>query len=306
MRSALNFRQITNKVNRVFLLAALGLIILSATANAQSATFKRMWIDYDVTESGQKGMRIHTEFDVHSMKGVAGVLALYFQYRNNTFLRDKNKKFYSVTGEVAVYSDLSPCCNPTTYYQDLALFMPYAELDLPDGNYDLRVLPQVLYKQGGAIGIFPAFDFVYKQGNTTVKKNPSATFSRAWVDYDVREGGVKGMRVHVKFSTSDMKDTDGKLAVFIQKRDSTPLYSSNSNYRLASGKRAGEMVGLLSIRPAFDMTDYNDAFVFIPYSQMKSVLPSGTHNLQMDIDVLYQNGDPLQHLATQDFWFEYK
>jgi hypothetical protein len=65
------------------------------------------------------------------------------------------------------------------------------------------------------------------------------------------------------------------------------------------------MVALYSIRPGYDPADFNDAFVFIPYSEFKSVLPNGTHNLKMDIDVLYQNGNIIQHLTTQDFWFEY-
>jgi hypothetical protein len=111
------------------------------------------------------------------------------------------------------------------------------------------------------------------------------------------------MRVHVKFSAADMKGVSGKLAIFFQKRGGDPLYS-NSGFR-ATGERVGEMVAYYSIAPAYDEADYSDASVFIPYSEFKSVLSRGTHNLQMDIDVIYQNGTLINHLSTEDFWFQW-
>jgi hypothetical protein len=259
-----------------------------------------MWVDYDVMENGVKGMRIHTEFEVYNMKGVAGVFGLYFQYKNGAFLRDNNNKFVSVSGEVVVHLELTPCCNPSTWYKDLALFMPYDELDLPGGKYDLQINPQVLYPNGGTIGLFPLFDFVFTQP----AKNADATFSSAWVDYDVREAGEKGMRVHVKFSTTNMRAVDAKVAVFLQKRTGNALYSDNSTYNV-NGTRAGELAGVRTIRPDFDNTDFNDLSFFIPYSELKSALPRGAHDLKMDIDVLNNSGALIKHLTMQDFWFEY-
>ena len=296
------------KANRIFFPVFLCLIVLSAAAYAQTAPstgFKRLWIDYDITQNGQKGMRIHTEFEVYNMKGIPGYLGLYFQYRDGTPLKDKNQTLYSSAGEVAIYVEINPGYNPTTYYADLDAFMPYTELDLPDGKYELQIQANVIYKQGGIIGSLTNFDFIYSQGNvtTTTKKTADATFTRAWVDYDVREGNRKGMRVHVKFSAMDMKGVSGKLAIFFQKRGGDPLYS-NSAFR-ATGQRVGEMVAYYAITPAYDEADYSDASVFIPYSEFKSVLPRGTHNLQMDIDVIYQNGNLIKHLSTEDFWFEW-
>lgn len=307
MKSLLNLWKIMKKANLVFLPILFGLIFLmpALAHGAPSASFKRMWIDYDVTEGGKKGMRIHTEFEVYNMKGIPGYLGLFMQYRNGTPLKDKNKAFYSSDGEVAVYVELNPAYNPTTWYEDLDVFMPYTEFDLPDGNYELQIQANVIYKQGGIIGELTNYDFVYNQGGKSVNKNPSATFTRAWVEYDVRENGRKGMRVHVKFSVSDMKETDGKLAIFFQKKNGDALYSNSSVFSMNVGPRDGEMVALYDIRPGYDKTDFADAYVFIPYSEFKSVLQSGTHNLQMDIDVLYANGDLLQHLSIEPFWFEY-
>src|SRR5262249_13224714 len=100
------------------------------------ATFSKQWIDYDVTEDGSKGMRIHVKFSVYEMKDMESYLAVYYADGKGERLKDKNQKFNSASGEVAVYKKLNPCCNETDY-DDLQLFMPYDELDLDAGKYDL-------------------------------------------------------------------------------------------------------------------------------------------------------------------------
>ena len=40
------------------------------------------------------------------------------------------------------------------------------------------------------------------------KATPSASFDSIWVDYDVTENGVYGMRIHLNFSTYGMKDVE--------------------------------------------------------------------------------------------------
>lgn len=332
MKLAVNFWQIVKRANRNFLSIALGLFLLTTagvanttaeplssagksnpnaeTSLAPSVSFKKLWIEYNITQGGVKGMRIHTSFDAHNMKGIAGYLALFFQDNNGNYLMDKNNSYLSGDGEVAAYYEINPGYNPTTVYDDVVVFMPYTELDLPDGKYALKVKANVIYKEGGIIGTLTTYNFDYTQGTpvstttTTKSGSASATLQKIWIDYDVTQGGQRGMRVHVNFTVVGIKGIPARLAVFIQKKDGEKIYTSNRAFRSADRERSGEMVVYFDINPGYDRTAYDDLDVFLPYKELEAVLPRGTYDLQVDADVVYKNGDLLQHLALEDFWFE--
>ncbi|HEY0426365.1 MAG TPA: hypothetical protein VGC76_01040 [Pyrinomonadaceae bacterium] len=315
MNLAVNFWQILKKANQNILPVLLSLVLLTTAAAAKipvhtanesgdvpsastnilkpSATFQKIWLDYDITEGGVKGMRIHVQFKVYDMKGVPGYLAIYFQDSDGTALEDNNKKFDSSDGKVAVYREITPGYAETVY-EDYQVFMPYDELDLEDGDYTLKMDVDVIYKEGGMVSHLTFHDFTYNQGN----KKPSAEFGKTWVDYDITEGGVKGMRVHTKFTVNNMKSTPGYLAVYFQKKNGDKLYTNNSAY----SSKDGQVALYYEINPGFDRTVYEDSTVFLPYSELN--LPKGSYDLQMDIDVIYKNGDLVQHMAYQDFWYQ--
>lgn len=266
-----------------------------------SATFDKLWVDYDVTEDGLKGMRIHVKFTAYDMLNTDAYLAIYFEYDNEMggYLKDKNQKYYSTEGDVAVYKSIKPLYNPAVY-DDLQVFMPYSELDLDAGNYDLSMDVKIIYQAGGLISKLTTYDFTYtKPGASggTPASSASATFDKMWVDYDVTEDGRKGMRIHVKFSVTSMKNVDSYLAIYFEKKDGTKLTTSNTDYR----SKSGQVALYKSLLPAYDETDYNDLQLFMPYNELN--LGSGRFDLKMDVDVIYKGGDLVKHLNYYDFWF---
>ena len=263
-----------------------------------SATFERLWIDYDITQGGVKGMRIHVKFKVYDMKGMDGYLAIYFQEKDGTALEDNNGKFDSADGTVAVYREIAPGYQ-TTVYDDYTVFMPYSELDLTDGDYTLRMDVDVIYKEGGLVDHLTFHEFTYNQGGKTTKK-PSAVFERLWVDYDVMEGGQRGMRVHTKLAVSGMKGVAGYIAVYFQKKNGDKLFTNNRAYR----SKEGQVAVYFDIEPGFERTVYEDSAMFLPYSEMN--LTRGNYELQMDVDLIYKDGTLIQHLTFHDFWYEKK
>jgi hypothetical protein len=94
-----------------------------------NATFDKLWIDYDVYDNGIKGMKIHVKFTAYQMKDIDGFLAIYFQTddENSTWLKDKNSKYTSTDGDVAVYRSIKPQFDPAVY-NDLDVFMPYERI----------------------------------------------------------------------------------------------------------------------------------------------------------------------------------
>jgi len=134
----------------------------NTSSTAPKATFNRIWVDYNVTENGQKGMRIHADFSAINMKNMDSYLAIYFETRDGKRLKDINQKLYSTDGTVAIYRLLKPGFDVTDY-KDLDVFMPYEELDLDQGKYDLRMDVDVIYKAGGLIQHLTHYNFEYTE-----------------------------------------------------------------------------------------------------------------------------------------------
>ena len=270
---------------------------------APYATFDKLWIDYDVYENDVKGMKIHVKFTVYEMLNTDGYLAIYFKYDDEVggYLKDKNDKYSSTSDEVAVYKSIKPLYNPAIY-DDLVVFMPYNELELDPGEYDLAMDVKLIYKAGGVITKLTTHYFEYsKPGATTTTGGApatkiTATFKEMRVDFDVYENNQKGMRIHTKFSIENMKGTDGYLALYFEMKDGERLKSSTTGYKSTTGQLAVYAL----ITPAYDKTDYNDLTAFIPYSVFD--VPLGKNDLKIDADIIYKAGGMIQHLKYYEFW----
>ena len=267
-----------------------------------TATFDKLWIDYDVFDNGVKGMKIHVKFTAYEMKNMDAFLAIYFQTddENATWLMDKNNKYNSSDGYVAVYRSIKPQYDPAVY-SDLDIFMPYSELDLEPGEYDLAMDVKLIYKTGGMISKLTTYYFEYtKPGTKTTDAGGApgitATFKDLWIDFDVYENSQKGMKIHAKFSVTNMKNIEGYLACYFEKKDGTRLTSTNSTYR----SKTGQLAVYRSIIPSYDPADYNDLSVFIPYSAFD--LSAGRNDLKIDADLIYKEGGMIQHMKYYDFW----
>jgi hypothetical protein len=264
-----------------------------------SASFKDIWIDYDVKEGNQNGMRIHVKFTAYAMKNLDSYLAIYFMDDEGNYLKDNNNAFNSSSDDVAVYRDLKPGYDPAEY-NDYSVFMPYSELDLPDGNWNLTMDVKLIYKAGGLIQELTKKAFNYKQGTPTVKNTSSVTAksNRVWVDYNVTEGGKRGMRIHVNFEVTGLKGIDSKLTARVQKENGTFLTNSSSEY----SNDDGQLAVSFAMKPGFPTTVYKDADIFLPYNEIK--ISSGKWNLKIDIDLNYEDGTLIQHLDIYEFEFE--
>jgi len=268
-----------------------------------SAVFDSIWVDYDITENSTRGMRIHLQFSTYGMKDMDAYVAIYFEYNDDLagFLKDKNQKFTSTEGDVAVYKSIKPAYDPAVY-KDLQLFMPYEELDLEPGMYDLTMDIKIIYKAGGIISKLTYHNFEYTKPGSPADaisvNKADAIFEDLWVDYDVTEGGQKGMRIHVKFTAMNMKDIDGYVAVYFEKKNGERITGNSAGYR----SKSGQLAVYKSIKPAYKESVYKDVTLFMPYSEIK--IEKGKHDLKLEVNIILKNGDMVKHLKDHDFWFE--
>lgn len=261
------------------------------------ATFDKIWVDYNVTESGQKGMRIHVKFTAYGMKDMNAYLAIYFSFNDGRggVLRDKNGKFTSSTGDVALYKSMKPAYDPAVY-NDMKLFMPYTEFDLASGNYQLKMDVKVIYQSGGLISKLTTYNFEYKNPEESISTTkPDAKFNNIWVDNNVTDNGKVGMRIHVNFTIYNMLGKTAYMEVLVQKSNDEKVYGVTNNYR----NKDGQLSVLKSFTPNYKDSNYKDFTVFLPYDEI--VISSGRHSLKLDVDVINTDGEIIKHLTYHNF-----
>lgn len=132
------------------------------TSGDAKTEFDRIWVDYNVTEKGRLGMRVHLDCSVKNMKGVSSYLALYFQKKDGTKLLTNNKSFASKNGQVAVFKALKPAYDDAVY-EDSQFFVPYEEFNLPRGKYDLQIDVDLIYESGEMAEHMTTYDFEYEK-----------------------------------------------------------------------------------------------------------------------------------------------
>ncbi len=127
-----------------------------------NAKLNKIKVDYDVTQDNRLGMRIHIDFTVHKLKNVDCYLMLYFQKKDGTLLLTDSTKFQATNGQVAIYASLTPGFDETVY-KDAVLFMPYEELNLTTGKYNLQIDIDLIRKGGERLEHLNLYEFKYEK-----------------------------------------------------------------------------------------------------------------------------------------------
>jgi hypothetical protein len=270
----------------------------SENSFSPSAVFKSCWIDYNVTEGGRKGTRIHVNFEVTGLKGVDAKLVARVQTEDGEFLKN-NSSYSNEGGQLETSYAIKPGY-ATAVYEDADMFLPDSEIDLGKGVWNLKIDIDLNYEDGELIQHLTLKDFVFRSaggtGDTTGKSDATATVNKIWVEYNVTEGGRKGMRIHVNFEVKGLKGVDAKLVARVKKEDdflisTSPSYTNDSDQLEIS----------YEIKPGYPVTVYKDATLFLPYSEI--VIRKGVWDLKLDIDLNYEDGQLIQHLDYYEFEF---
>lgn len=99
--------------------------------------FHRVWVEHNVTENNQKGMRIHAKFEVDNLKDVSCKIIAYFYYDSGGKLKDTNDRYCTIDGYVSASKGFTPSYKNSIYH-DFELFMPNDELHMSDGKHKLK------------------------------------------------------------------------------------------------------------------------------------------------------------------------
>ena len=84
-----------------------------------------------------------------------------FLFAGGTMLTAANDAYKSKTGQLALLKALKPIYDEAVF-KDIQMFMPYDELNLPQGKYDLQMVSYVIYQSGDPVTKLNTYDFQYE------------------------------------------------------------------------------------------------------------------------------------------------
>ena len=93
---------------------------------------------------------------------------------------------------------------------------------------------------------------------------PTAEIDDIWVDHNVYEDGVKGMRIHIKMHVHNFRSKNGRATVYFYDNNGNALVDRNNSYNTTDGKVA---VGK-NFTPNYDNTVFDDFKIFMPYNEL--------------------------------------
>lgn len=136
--------------------------VYEAAVPSPEVSYRDMWVDYGVYESGRQGLRVHLKFNVQHMKGKPCRAEVLFSQVSGLPLTDQNGRYATSEGKVAVTADFSPQYDSSDF-NDLVMFIPYDELHLPSGKHMLKLNAGLYYGEDGQFELlgegFPEHSF---------------------------------------------------------------------------------------------------------------------------------------------------
>jgi len=118
--------------------------ISSSTNTTPSEKIEKVWVDHNVFQDNQKGMKIHVQFSVDHTNEQGNCVA-WFYFSDGTALKDYNSRYSTTDGKVSVGRDYHTYDDNvihwykgTETFSDFVLFMPYDELHLAQGSHNLK------------------------------------------------------------------------------------------------------------------------------------------------------------------------
>ena len=244
-------KKIMQNFNRVVLIVAVCLITLTpalaltnATHNSSlnnltknsfkpSAVFKDAWIDYDIKEGDENGMRIHVSCEVTGLRNVSSKIVVRVADEDSKYLTSDNTSYSNSKSEIETSYDMKPGF-ATTVFKDADMFLPYSAIGVEPGVYNLKLDIDLSYASGTLIQHLTWKEFKFTRDD--VKEDITAKVKKINVDYDVTEGGRKGMRLHVNFEVTGLKGVDSKITARIQKESGDYLTSRSASFSNSEGQ----------------------------------------------------------------------
>ena len=116
-------------------------------------------------------------------------------------------------------------------------------------------------------------------GRTSSSSNSYAVIENAWIEHNVYQNNIKGMKVHAKFSAYNIYNHKVGLVLHLVNSDGFGLKDYNNSYSDANGHVAHSDNAIAS----YTNTTWSDFVVFFPYSELH--MTSGCKNVTLKVQL---------------------
>ena len=243
----------------------------TGTSSTQAyAKVNNVEIEHNAYQNNVKGLKIITSFSVNNMLGKKGRVVAYFYTEDGTTLKDKNQRYNTTAGGVSSGADFTPRYEGADFNK-FEIFIPYDELELPDGEHRLKFALSVWSDQTKELFKSGSYSFTYSHGISTGKIDVLYTY----------ENENSRMAIMPKFTISNAKDLNCKACVYYYYANGTPILTPEGKY----------VARCQLFMPEYANTIYNngylsDLYMYMPYDDIN--IPSGTHDLKFFV-ALFNN-----------------
>ena len=253
---------------------AMLLIAAVISATAQTAQINKIWTEHNVTQNGQKGMTVHTEFSVQEMMNRRGYVQVWFKYSNNEKLIGYGKQEYKTpSGYLTVNSSYTPNYARTTF-NDFKIFFPYDEFKKSvnsAGTFNLKFNVGIMDHNNKPIVTSDFVSFKYTNGNNSNANPPAVNFEEQKIIgganyYDPDNLIVETKQGQIlKDITSDemgsiaapnlyeFRTNNGEI---INVSFKNRLSSASGNYQITGSFKTAYLNGIMSSATVFYVTSY--------------------------------------------------
>jgi Zn-dependent protease with chaperone function len=124
---------------------------LPSTTAAPSVQFDSIWVEHNVTKAGTLGINIHNKFTISNFTGRGGFVNIYFSSLDGRWLVSNDGRYQAQGGHVLSSAPFITK-SPDTEFSDLKTFIPYHELHLNLGSYNIVANVYVVGPDNNLIG----------------------------------------------------------------------------------------------------------------------------------------------------------
>ncbi|MCC7399895.1 MAG: hypothetical protein IT214_00260 [Chitinophagaceae bacterium] len=244
-------------------------------------------IDYNVTENGKLGMRIRQNFQIYNAQGRQCIMAVYFyNAEDDKPLKDRDGIYTSTDGHVAGYNYFTPSYQ-NSQYNDLAVFMPYDQLELGAGNFRLKCYVAIFDPDVKQIVTGGYQYFTFSQGINVKEIRLLTSFDDAG----------QQLKITPAFTISNAKGVKCLAVIYFYNENGQPLRDHNNYYHTVDGN----VSSMEYFTPGYDVALYDNTqtgfVITMPYKELE--LPKGKYSLKYKV-ILFD--DKLNQLVSSDFY----
>ena len=123
------------------------------------------------------------------------------------------------------------------------------------------------------------------------KKGPSAVINNLWVEHNVFNGMIKGMRIHINLTVNGMLGKTVKYCVFFYLNDNTTRLINMYGGHISSSATG---------RATYESSTWSDWWIFVPYQWLYAAANRSNY-CSFDVEIQDLNGNLLVRNANTQF-----